>query len=95
MSQGHTTELCSFFCFSQDPQLLHRADEGESVGEWPQVVVTGHTARKVTPVLVLAGHPAPGDDVHEPAEGNRGERQGKLEGCGLAAFLAGSERSIL
>lgn len=94
MAQGHTTELCSLSSASpQDPQLLHRPDEGECVGEWLQGGCV-RTTRKVTPILVLAGYPAPGDDFHQPAEGNRGERQGKLRGCGLAAFPAGSEREI-
>ncbi|XP_054936239.1 huntingtin-interacting protein 1-related protein isoform X2 [Physeter macrocephalus] len=41
---------------SQDPQLLHRPDEG---------------------------HPAPGDNIHEPAEGDRGERQGGSHAAGI------------
>ncbi|XP_033296732.1 huntingtin-interacting protein 1-related protein isoform X4 [Orcinus orca] len=44
------------FCSSQDPQLLHRPDEG---------------------------HPAPGDNIHEPAEGDRGERQGGSHAAGI------------
>lgn len=35
---------------------------------------------RVTCVLILAGHPAPGDNIHQPAEGDRGEWQGEL-GC--------------
>ncbi|XP_057601260.1 huntingtin-interacting protein 1-related protein isoform X3 [Hippopotamus amphibius kiboko] len=41
---------------SQDPQLLHRPDEG---------------------------HPAPGDNVHQPAEGDCGERQGGSHAAGI------------
>ena len=44
---------------------------------------------RVTCVLILAGHPAPGDSIHQPAEGDRGEWQGEL-GCWWdGASLAG------
>ncbi|KAM9194004.1 huntingtin-interacting protein 1-related protein isoform 4-T4 [Dugong dugon] len=41
---------------SQDPQVLHRPDEG---------------------------HPAPGDDIHQPAGGDRGEWQGGSHAAGI------------
>lgn len=38
----------------------------------------GMATPRVTYVWVLAGHSAPGDNIHQPAEGDRGEWQGEL-----------------
>lgn len=49
--------------------------------------VTEGAAPRVTQVLVLAGHPAPGDNIHQPTEGDCGEWQGEL------GFRAGGSHS--
>lgn len=53
----------------------------------------GMATPRVTYVLVLAGHSAPGDNIHQPAEGDRGEWQGEL-GLQVGSFPVGQATQL-
>lgn len=58
----------------------------------PEGAVSERAVPRVRRVSVLPGHPAPGDDVHQPAEGDRGEWQGEW-GLQVGPSLLGRSHS--